>query len=397
MGTLSFAAALALLAPSARAAFVVPGYELVYSYPAETTLVEPDLRQASEVWPAMFDAAAKRIDVEEFYITPSTEAPVDPVLEPTLTALERAGKRGVKIRVLLERKFAHNSIAGIERLVAIPNLELRIIEWSLVGKTGKGIVHAKFFVVDSSAAFVGSQNLDWRALDQIHEMGLAVNDEPVVRSIQSVFDNDWRLAGATDWAIAGRARAPAAPASRRAVLVASPWRFNPDGVGDSQAELVRLIGGAKQELLVQNYDYLPAGFGRDAKPYPVIDDALRAAAARGVKIKLLLDKLNEDKRHLGFLKSLAGVPGVEVRFIAVPDASRGHIDYARVFHSKYMILDGRTLWLGTSNWAGGYLDESRNLELAVKDEALARRAADVHRHLWESTYAVPIGSLEPKP
>ena len=228
-------------------------------------------------------------------------------------------------------------------------------------------------------------------------MGLAVNDEPVVRNIQSVFDNDWKLAGATDWALPGRPAPPAADTSRRAYLIASPWRFNPDGVADSQAELVRLIGSAKHDLVAQNYDYLPAGFGKDAKPYPVIDDALRAAAARGVKIKLLADKLNEDKRHLGFLKSLAQAPGVEVRFIAVPDASRGHIDYARVFHSKYMVIDGGTLWLGTSNWAGGYLDESRNLELAVKDEALARRAAAVHRHLWESRYAVPIAAVEPKP
>ena len=57
-----------LLAPAARAEFKVPGYELVYSYPVETTLEEPDLRQAKDVWPEMFDAARNTIDVNEFYV-----------------------------------------------------------------------------------------------------------------------------------------------------------------------------------------------------------------------------------------------------------------------------------------------------------------------------------------
>lgn len=391
--TLIPALALLFLPVQGDAAFSVPGYELVYSYPAETTLNEPDLRQAAEVWPAMFDAAQKKIDVEQFYVTPSTGAGLDPILEPSLEALERAGRRGVHIRVLLERKFAHNSIWGVERLVNIPHLELRFLDWSDVGKTGRGIIHAKFFTVDASSgpqAYVGSQNFDWRALDQIHELGLAVSDKPVVQKIQSVFDRDWRLAGSVDWATPARPKRPGMDRGRRAYLVASPWRYNPDGVGDSEAELVRQIGRAKSELLVQMYDYLPLTFA-GGKPYTIIDDALRKASARGVKIKLLLDVLSgEPRRHAGFLRNLALSPGVEIRFISVPEASRGHIDFARVFHSKYMVVDGKSLWLGTSNWAGGYLDDSRNLELVVKDEALAARAAAMHKHLWDSTYAKPL-------
>ncbi len=376
-----------ILACPARAAFKIPGYELVYSYPVETTLDEPDLRQAYDVWPELFDQAGQRIDIEQFYVSPSTD---DAVLEPSFKALERAAKRGVKIRVLLERKFLKNSVDGIARLANIPGLELRILDWGAVGKTGKGIIHAKFFVVDSSSAFVGSQNFDWRALDQIHELGLAVTNEAIVGQIRSVFDHDWALAGATDWAIAPAAQPVAAHLGQLNYLVASPWRYNPPGVGDSESELVYLIGHAKEEIVVQNYDYLPMGFGANASSYTIIDDALRAAAARGVKIKLLLDRGNEDERHMKFLKPLAQVKGVEIRFMEIPDAKRGHIDFARVVHTKTMVIDGKLLWLGTSNWAGGYLDESRNLELVVHDEGLAARVAAVHKHLWDSTYAVPI-------
>ena len=393
MNRLVIAAFLAFAARPARAAFSVPGYELVYSYPVETTLNEPDMRLAQDVWPEMFDQAKKTIDVEQFYITPSTGEPLD----ASLRALERAAKRGVKIRFLLEKKFEKNSLGGIARLKAIANLELRIIEWSAV--QGSGIVHAKFFVVDSTRAFVGSMNFDWRSLKHIHEMGLAIGDGPVVRQVQSVFDHDWETADTKDAALE-EATSPEADRSGRSYLVASPWRHNPVGVGDSESELARIIGEAQEEILVQNMEYLPLTYGRPPRSYPVIDNALRAAAVRGVKIKLLVSHWTTEEPGIKHLQSLAVLPGVEARVITIPEAKSGPIPFSRVAHSKYMVVDGKTLWLGTSNWRGGYLDDSRDLELVIRDPALAARAAAVQKHLWDSAYTAPLQDAHrsyPKP
>lgn len=381
-------AIIALAAVPANAAFSVPGYELVYSYPVETTLDEPDMRLAQDVWPEMFDSAKKRIDIEQFYVTPSTGEP----LEASLQALERAAKRGVKIRVLLEKKFEKNSLDGIARLKSIPGLELRILDWSSV--QGAGIIHAKFFVVDSTRAYVGSQNFDWRSLKHIHEMGLAVSDGPVVADIQKVFEHDW-----AEPQTGGEATSPDGDRSGRGYLVASPWRHNPAGVGDSESELVRVIGEAKDEILVQNLEYLPLTYARPPRFYGVIDNALRAAAVRGVKIKLLLSHWTTEEPGVKHLQSLAVLPGIEVRVITIPEVKSGRIPFARVAHSKYMIVDGKALWLGTSNWHGGYYDDSRNLELIVKDEAIAARAAAVQKHLWDSAYAAPLEMTKayPKP
>jgi len=393
--TLSPFPAILLLAASAHAAFTVPGYELVYSYPVETTLEEPDLRRAQDVWPEMFDAAKKSIDIEQFYIVPSTGEP----LEASLQALERAAKRGVKIRFLLEKKFQKNSLDGIARLKSIPGLELRILEWSQVN--GDGIIHAKFFIVDSTRAYVGSQNFDWRALKHIHEMGLSVEDSPVVANIQKVFDHDWEAADAKTPERGGLVETtrPAADRTGRAYLVASPWRENPVGVGDSESELVRLIAEAKEELLIQLLDYNPTTYGRPKRFYPPVDNALRDAAVRGVKVKLLVSHWNTEEPAISHLKSLSLLPGVEVRIITVPEAKQGRIPFARTAHSKYMTVDGKILWLGTSNWAGGYLDNSRNLELVVRDESLAGRAAAVQKHLWDSPYAtlIDLAKTYPKP
>jgi phosphatidylserine/phosphatidylglycerophosphate/cardiolipin synthase-like enzyme len=382
------AAALVLLAASARAAFKVPGYELVYCYPAETTLEEPDLRQAQDVWPEMIDKARHTLDVNEFYITPSTGEP----LEPTLAAMDRAAKRGVKIRVILEKKMAKNDIDGIARLQQMPGLQLKIADWQAL--TGNGIIHAKYFVVDSTRAFVGSQNYDWRSLKHIHEMGLAVDDEPVVSQVQAVFNHDWAIADLPGAAPADNISRPIADDAARSFLVASPWAYNPAGVGDSESELVRLIGAAKDEILIQNLEYFPTSYGKPPHFYGAIDNALRDASARGVKIKILVSHWGTEEPQSAGLKSLSIMPGVEARVITIPEAKEGTIPFARVTHSKYAIFDGKILWLGTSNWAGGYLDQSRNLEIVVKDDALAARAAAVQKHLWDSPYTAPLEVLK---
>ncbi|MEK7742986.1 MAG: phospholipase D-like domain-containing protein, partial [Elusimicrobiota bacterium] len=172
-------------ASAARAAFTIPGFELVCTLPVDTTLEPKDLRQAHEVWPEMFAGAKKSIDIEQFYVTPKDGEPLD----AALAELAKAGERGVKIRFLLEKKFEKNSLEGIERLKKIQNLELRILEWGRMA--GEGIIHAKFMVVDGKEAYVGSQNFDWRSLKHIHEMGLKVTEPQVAKDIAAVFDADW--------------------------------------------------------------------------------------------------------------------------------------------------------------------------------------------------------------
>ncbi len=389
----TLALAAILLAGSARAAVKVPGFELVYSYPVETTLDEPDLRQAKDVWPEMIDAAKSALDIEQFYVTPSTGGP----LEPTLAAIERAGARGVKVRVILEKKFEKNSLDGIARLKGVKGLELRIADWSKI--SGAGIIHAKFFAVDGGkAAYVGSQNFDWRSLEHIHEMGLAIDDAGVAKQVQSVFDHDWAVADSTT-AAPDDAKQELAAASGRAYLVASPWRQNPAGVGDSEAEIARMIGEAKDEILVQNLEYFTTTYGKPTRYYGKLDAALRDAAIRGVKIKILVSHWGTEEPLVKGLQSLAVLPGVEARVITIPEAKSGTIPYARLTHSKYAVFDGKTLWVGTSNWTGSYFDQSRNLEVVVKDEVLAARAAAVQKHLWDSGYTVPLETLKtyPKP
>ncbi|KPW19823.1 Phospholipase D family protein [Pseudomonas cannabina pv. alisalensis] len=390
MRYLSLIAALLLGSPVAHADFAIPGFELVHTVPVGTDLHTPDLRAPGDVWRELFGAARERIDIEQFYVADQPGSVMGKVLE-SLTA---AGQRGVKIRFLLEEKgLKLSDPETLERLQAIPNLTLRVLPYARL--TGSGIIHAKFFVVDGQQAFIGSQNFDWRSLEHIHETGLRIDEPTVVRQTQAVFDQDW-LAQA---AIADGKPVPVSvvpPASGSSsggnYLVASPQRYNPSGVRDSETELPRLLAQAKSEVRVQLLDYAPLSYGPDkTRPYyAVIDNALRSAAARGVSIKLMVSDWNTGMPEVAYLKSLALVPNVQVRIVTLPMAAQGFIPYARVIHSKTMELDNQIAWVGTSNWLGGYLDNSRNLEVVMHDSKIATRIGLLHAQLWDGPYAQPI-------
>lgn len=372
---------------SAAGAVRIPGFELVHDAPAETTLATPDIREPVTVWCEMFAVARHTIDLEQYYVAGHRGEPLDTVIG----CLDAAARRGVRIRFLMEQKgIALSDQPTIDRLKAIPHLIFRTLEWAKV--SGDGIIHAKFFTVDGRAAYVGSQNFDWRSLEHIDETGVKIDDGPIVAQLQAIFVHDWTAQARIAHGLSVpplRNGDDTRDESRPTFLVSSPSRFDPPGVGDSQGELVRLIAGAKREIRVEVMEYAAIEHGA---PYTVIDDALRTAAARGVHVRLLVADWDLTPPRLPSLRSLATVPNIDLRVIRIPEASSGHIPYARVVHTKIMTIDDAIAWVGTSNWEGGYLDNSRNVEVVMRDPIMARRLARMQEQVWTSPYVKPLAA-----
>lgn len=388
-----------LFAGTAHADFTIPGFELVHTSPVETSLTNPDLREPVAVWCELFDSAKKEIVIAQFYAVskPGT------AFEKVLASLTAAGQRGVKIRFLLDQKgVGLSEAATIARIKAIPNLDLRLIDFNKI--TGNGIVHAKYLAVDGEVAYIGSQNFDWRSFEHIHETGLRITEPAMVSQVQAIFEQDWQAQALTSQgsrATVLNSKVVPANYAQNAFLLASPNAYNPAGVGDSETGLPALLAEAKSEVRIQLLDYAPLSYGpnRTRPYYAVIDNAVRAAAQRGVKIKLMVSSWNTEAPAIAYLKSLALVPNVEIRIVTIPTASTGFIPFARVIHSKTMSIDGKLAWVGTSNWAGGYFDLSRNLEVVLRNDAMAQRIAALHEQTWSSAYAQPIdiNKQYPKP
>ncbi|MDR7050548.1 phosphatidylserine/phosphatidylglycerophosphate/cardiolipin synthase-like enzyme [Duganella sp. 3397] len=391
--------ALFAVSATAHAEFSIPGFELVQTSPAETVLRNPDLRDPVTVWSEMFDSAQKEIVIGQFYAVTKPGTAFEKVVE----RLAAAGARGVKIRFLIDQKGVGLSEAStLERLKAIPNLELRVMDFSKL--TGSGIIHAKYLVVDGKQAFIGSQNFDWRSFEHIHETGLRITDAKMVGEVLAVFNQDWRAQAL----LAKGGKVPevnkkvvAADYRQDAYLLASPNKYNTRGVGDSESGLPALLANAKTEVRVQLLDYAPISYGPNGtRPYyAVIDNAVRAAANRGVKVKLMVSNWNLEMPAQAYLKSLAVLPNVEIRVVTLPMSSSGFIPFARVIHSKTMVIDNQVAWVGTSNWSGGYMDASRNFEVVMRNEKMAERLAATQEQIWTSPYAQPlnISKQYPKP
>jgi phosphatidylserine/phosphatidylglycerophosphate/cardiolipin synthase-like enzyme len=175
-------------------------------------------------------------------------------------------------------------------------------------------------------------------------------------------------------------------------LVASPPFLTPKDIRPSIDALVELLGGAKESVRVQLLTYSPIS-GQD-QYWPVLDDALRAAAVRGVKVRLLVSDWVLGGRALPHLKALSLIPNLEVRVASIPEAREGHIPYARTIHSKYLVVDSATLALGTSNWEESYFSGSRNLELLFRDSPMAAQAAAIFDRLWSSRYATALDPMQ---
>lgn len=370
---------------STAAAAAEPRFTLVESFPAETTLDHPDIPEAAAVWLEMIRGAKTSVNLSEFYVTSRAGAS----LEPILAALVEAASRGVKVRLLVDAKFAKNEHETLNRLEHDKRLEVRRYD---VGRLMGGVQHAKYFVVDGREAYVGSQNLDWRSLSHIQELGVRLAIPEIARAELDVFETDWSLAGGADASTRTHRATSSFPVPIEGGLVTpvfSPTGWLPDESLWELPRIVALIDGAQRTVRVQLLTYTtePQGAG---ERFDELDAALRRAGERGVKVELLVSDWAKSKGALSSLKELARSGKVAVRFIAIPEASTGFVPYARVAHAKYMVVDGKETWIGSSNWERRYFFSTRNAGVVVEGARTGERLDRFFSDGWNSAYAAPL-------
>ena len=360
--------------------------EIVETTPVGTTLANPDIRKAHDVWLEMIGRARESLDIEQFYISNEPGK----LLDDVLSAIYSAADRGVKVRVIVDARMYTTYPASVDSLGRHRNIEARRIDF---GALAGGIQHAKYFIVNRREVFVGSQNFNWRALEHIHELGLRINNQEIAGDDEEVFNLDWQLADSSKTnkpiLTAKRFKIPvriSSGAGADAVVVPtfSPLGFIPDSTLWDEREIVILIDGSKQTLTLQFLSYSP--FERRGGSYTVIDDAIRRAAGRGVKVRMIVSDWEKGSPAVRALKELSSIPNIEVAFTSIPEWSGGYISFARVEHCKYIVADNARFWLGTSNCEKSYFYATRNLGIICTSPFLAGTLSRIFLKSWESPY-----------
>lgn len=362
-------------------------FELVESVPAETILEQSAVSRTSDVWLKMINESSKTLDIEMFYFAAKDGESLDTII----SAIKHASARGVEVRIIIDSSFYYNNKEkSIDRLEGIQNISIRKIP---MGSIAGGVMHAKYFIADDINVYCGSANMDWRALTHIHEIGARIKNEAIAETFKQVFNYDWNLcSGKTE----NKFELNASSSLRKAVINSkdfgeiilypafSPQKDTALGLSSEETELLNIISGCRDSLSIQIYSYSPKS--KDENQYTDIDNALRNAALRGVKIKIIFPDWAVRETAIEFIKNLSTIENIQIKFSSIPQYSGGFIPYSRVEHCKYFVADNNISWISTSNWEKGYFYNSRNATLVIENNGIASELSKIFWRDWEGPY-----------
>ena len=319
---------------------------------------------------AAIDAARTRISLETYIFAN------DDTGQKFATALERAARRGVKVKVVLDSVGA-SEIAGIGEQLERAGVQVgwynRVVGFSLEEANYR--THRKALVVDGAVAFVGGMGLAdqwardvegeprWRDT-QIELRG------PIVDNVEAAFNQNWietvGLAEPEVQATTGRAHG-----TGRSIVV---WSSSEGGMNGLKLLYLLAIASARKTIDIQS-------------PYVVTDEStlwsLQEARKRGVRVRILMEGDVTDAKPVKF----AGRAGYDTLLASDIEL----FEYQpSMMHAKAMMVDGLMTIVGSANFDNRSLELNDELNVVAFDTALAERlTADFERDITRSTRIDP--------
>lgn len=154
---------------------------------------------------------------------------------------------------------------------------------------------------------------------------------------------------------------------------------------DIAGPIMELVGSAERSLDLALYDVRLPGAVGDA-----MADAIKSAAARGVAVRIMYNADGLYKipvppppsTHPELLAAL-GVPLKPVP--GEPD----------LMHHKYLVVDAKTVWAGSTNWTLDSWTREENVIVEVDSPELAAQYTRDFTELWETGNVEDSGSFDP--
>nr|CDS30548.1 phospholipase d3 [Hymenolepis microstoma] len=284
-----------------------------------------------------------------------------------------------------------------------------------------GVQHAKLWTVDNQHGYIGSANMDWRALTQVKELGIFFKGCPRLASDLSkiigafghvaepgiVFPINWTSEFTTTYNRTNPMKLLLNGVPASVYISMSPPAFRPPEREDDLDTIIHIIDSAQSFVYVAVMEFQALVKYYSGKPdayWPDLSNALiRASLERGVEVRILVSHwahTSPKLRHfMKAIRTLHGVNGasLRIRFFVVPveTPEQRAIPFARVNHNKYMVTD-KTLYVGTSNWSGDYFKFTGGAGFVVEcDEdylsstgakCLRKELEEVFLRDWNSVY-----------
>lgn len=357
---------------------------IVETVPEMTNIqLSPDATNPAVAIGQLINSATKSIDIEAFYFNNLAGTPFE---QDIMQNLLNKANQGVPIRIVVESSMAASSLAnGLNILESSPNVQI-VFNNFFDNYNGGGIVHAKMVLVDNQNFFIGSQNFDWIAFELNHEVGGITTNSTLASQLTMVFNTDFNNGANYDPATA----VPAMPNGN--LFVATSPNYN--GVPSEIDNIVNLIDNATnyvdiQAMEIQNYN----PYGNPPGYWFTLQDALTRAAMRGVQVRMMMSNwefqegqmMNYDNQ---FLLTMMKIPNVTIRYSTFPQTVGGVcVPYSAVDHAKFMVVDGKNVWIGTGNLAQSYFNNTRDYSIFVTNNPEFGLDIDsIFLKIWNSSY-----------
>ncbi|XP_058254896.1 5'-3' exonuclease PLD4 isoform X2 [Hemibagrus wyckioides] len=381
-----------------------------------------------KAWKDLLSTASKQIDMASFYWTLTGEdigakSVTDQFGRDILEQLKALPKRNVSVRAVSSIPSVSSNSTDLD-ILRENGVHVRRINF---GKLTRGILHSKFWIVDNRHIYIGSANMDWRALTQVKELGVVIyNCTSLATDLYKIYQSYWVMghSNATipdpwpsfyDTSINKDQplHLNLSDVPSRVYISNSPPAFCPESRTKDLDAILSVIGQAGQFIHVAVMEYFPAFKFNYHKYWPVIENALiQAALDRNVTVRLMIScGRDTDPSIFPFLKSINSLNSppdnirIEVRLYIVPVGNETNIPYTRVNHNKYMVTDN-VAYIGTSNWSADYFNTTAGVGLVVSQDlshspspgdTLVGQLSAVFERDWDSKFAVPLEKLGHNP
>ncbi len=309
------------------------------------------------------DAMTKAVDRAKDYVhVQSYIFELDATTQPFFDAMERAVKRGVKVRALLDHVATVRSVGGKQTAKALTAIG---VEWyymlpvqPLKGKYQRPDLrnHRKILVIDGRVAFSGSLNIIDRSYNKKSNLkrGLkwvelvAEFRGPVVSGLNAVFMTDWFFESGE---MLDRTTIEFAQPLQKQNLDAQVLPSGPGFPNENNLKLfLTLMYGAREKLIITS-------------PYFVPDEslmyAISTACQRGVQVELFVSETGDQAlvyhAQRSYYEALLRA-GVRIWLYKPP----------YILHSKHVSVDDEVAVIGSSNM------DIRSFELNKESMVLVR-------------------------
>lgn len=293
----------------------------------------PKFMSTFEAWQLLLNQSTSTLDIGSFYWTLRGEdsgfnhSSAKPGEEIFNRLLSNGYGDGPKIKIRIAQSTPSRVSPDMDTQVLASYGAAEVVTVDFPKYFGAGVLHTKLWIVDGKHFYLGSANMDWRALTQVKEMGVLGQNCPQLTSdLAKIFKSYWYLGS-----------------NPKASIPSSwPWEYNTDYNQDQPMLLnikkdnfssyimqafassapppltatgrthdldaiLHTINSALQFVHIAVMDYFPLTlFGPRLQYWPAIDNALRTAAVeRGVSVKLLISMWeHSDPSENNYLASL---------------------------------------------------------------------------------------------